>query len=273
MRPGSLNGSPCAACGVRTIGRISGTRSGPECSACSSWSGSSDACIPRKPSSLRCADLSPQVAAFRPGASDVQGTTRPPPSRASGRGAQTVWRPALRRRAEGDWAATASARAAARSRPAAARWRSIPVSMGSGATPRVSARRRYSVTSGGRARALGDPAERTRWQRVCSGVDRRLGRPHPHDDPTVRQQHLAVVGVDRQQEATAAEAELELLLQVEDLVAVRAGVAPHAQRRVGVRRHGLHAVGEAGTGAGVSTGSWRRRTGTRLYGSAASTPA
>jgi hypothetical protein len=81
-----------------------------------------------------------------------------------------------------------------------------------------------------------------------------------------------VVGVDRQQEATTAGAELELLLQVEDLVAVAAGVAADAQGRIGVRRDGLHPVGEARTGAGVEHGILEEGDGHLVYGSAAMAP-
>ena len=78
-----------------------------------------------------------------------------------------------------------------------------------GPRPRVSARRRYSVTSGGRARALGDPAERTRWQRACTASTVRLGRRILMATPPRQQEHLAVRSqVDHERGTAAAETEL-----------------------------------------------------------------
>ena len=77
MRRVAATGFPCAACVARTIDRTSGTRCDPGCSACSSLSGSSDACTLRKPSSLRCAGLLPQVNDSGPGTGEPQVTTDP----------------------------------------------------------------------------------------------------------------------------------------------------------------------------------------------------
>ena len=152
------NGSPCAACGVRTIGRTSGTRS---------RSGrvppALDGLVVPTLAFLASHRHCDALACRHRWQPPVRGraTCRVPhalrPSRGSGRGSQTVWRPARRRRAAGDCAATASARAAARSRPAAARWRSSPVSTEIGVDAERLGRRRYSVTSGGRALRVGRP--------------------------------------------------------------------------------------------------------------------
>ena len=137
QRRSAASGSPCAAGECRTTCRTSGTRCDPGCSACSSWSDSSDACTLRKPSSLQCAALLPQVDDSGPGTGERAGyhRTRGLPGRRARRSGQRCGRPARRRRAAGDCAAAASARAAARSSAAAARCRSRPVCTGSGPRP------------------------------------------------------------------------------------------------------------------------------------------
>ena len=121
----------------------------------------------------------------------------------------------------------------------------------------TSDRRRYSLTSGGRALALGEPAERTRWQSVwtsdtVAGLVGAVIASLPVRRPS-RAASSRGPGVDGQQESPSAGADLELLLDVEDVVAAAAGVAAHAQRRLGVRVERAQGRGRGSRVRGRST--------------------
>ena len=181
---------------------------------------------------------------LRSGDGPGKGTTRPArrPDPPEGARSASGWcgpRGACGR--PGVCAAAASARAAERSRP-----RRRAAGRGPWASPRrrgraTRTRRRYSATRGGRALALGEPAARTREQRVCTSDTlaglgrRRVMRILPVAATRPAAMRLVGARVDGEDEAPAAGAELELLLEVEDVVGAAAarGRAPAAAPRCG----------------------------------------
>ena len=233
----AASGSPCAACACRTIGRTSGTRCGPGCSACSSLSGSSDACNLRKPSSLRYAGLLPQVDDSSPGTGPGRVPHDPGPAGAPRDPEERGGRP-------GGGGRRATARRRPRpGRPSGAGRRRRAGGRGPWGSPRRRARgsrtgagTRHEGRAGlgvGGARGAHARAERLH----LGDRGRRRGAGHaaiPWPPPTGRSRASPWPASNREEEAPAARAELELLLEIEDVVGAAARVGAHPQGRLGV---------------------------------------
>ena len=197
------------------------------------------------------------------GSGRVPHASRPAvPRRGAADGAAAGARTALAEGAAGP--AEAGGRATARRRPrrgrrSAGARRRRAAGRGPWGSPRP--RCRATPTGGGTPpRAAGGPSRsasrrRGRGRRGSApgpswpGAAAWCSRAHPRAAADRQQQGLARGVVHREDEAAAARAELELLLEVEDVVRAAAGVGPDAQGRLRVVVERVEAAGQAGAGA------------------------